>query len=88
MNIDICPQKIPEYIMQDLRCRWGLDEDEESGDKSILTMTPYSFLDDLLGWDGIIGYTSRILEFIKMAYGINLEDEPFTSKIPERTKEN
>ena len=65
---------IPDYIMEDLRERRDLEYDDATEDNDILTMSGAEFLDELLNWEGIIGYTNTIMEYIEMAFGINLND--------------
>lgn len=72
---------VPEHIMEIMRQRRGLDEDDTSEDKEILEMSGLDFLDEWLCWEGILGYTYHILEIIKMAYGISFEDWPFNETI-------
>lgn len=77
-NINAFNNPMVSYItMENLRLRRELDCDDTSEDQEILTMTPYEFFDELLAWEGISGYTDRILEMINEAFGINLEDYPF-----------
>ena len=77
---------VPNYIMRDLRQRRDLDEDDTSQDEDILKMSGFAFFDQWLKWNGFIGYTSDFLEVIRVAYGIDLTEEPFDGNI-ERTFE-
>jgi len=79
-------QEVPSYIMEDLRERMGLDCDDESADDEILSLSGADFLNEWLGWQGIMGYTDSILEVIKLAFGIDLLEAPFTETI-KRIKE-
>ena len=72
---------VPEYIMEILRQRRYLDEYDESEDEEILTMSGKEFMDELLGWEGLLGHTDYIIEIIEMAYGIDLESWPFDETI-------
>jgi hypothetical protein len=66
---------IPARIMRDLRERRGLDEDDTSQDQEILNMTKLEFLDEWLKWEGLIGYTTPIMDIIYYAFGIDLESD-------------
>lgn len=83
---EICPSEVPYNIMEDLRQRRGLDECDTSEDKEILTMSGLEFFDEWLKWNGMIGWTSEILDVIYAAYGIDLTEYPFDEPI-ERTVE-
>lgn len=72
---------VPEDIMEIMRQRKFLEEDDTSEDEDILSMSGYDFLHDWLEWEGIIGYTNEILEIIEMAYGIDLCEWPFDETI-------
>lgn len=79
-------QEIDLYTMKELRQSLGYDEDDTSADKEILEMSGWEFLNKWLTWNGIIGYTTEILEVIEMAYGVDLREYPFDETI-KRTKE-
>ena len=78
--------EVPDYIMEDLRQRRGLDEYDTSEDSEILEMSGFEFLDEWLKWNGMIGYTTDILDVIHAAYGIDLIEYPFDEPI-KRIKE-
>lgn len=71
---EIKEQVIPSYIMENLRERRNLEYDDATEDEDILTMSGSEFLDELLNWEGIMGYTNTIMEYIEMAFGIDLND--------------
>lgn len=73
--------EVPEEIMEIMRRRRYLEEDDTSEDKEILEMSGIDFLDEWLAWEGIYGYTYSILEIIEMAFGIDLESWPFDETI-------
>lgn len=66
--------RIPSYIMENLRQRINLEYDDASADDEILTMSGSEFLGELLGWEGIYGYTNTIMEYIELAFGIDLSE--------------
>lgn len=51
----------PEHIMETLRQRIGLEEDDTSRDEELQMLTPQEALNECLEWEGIDGYTSWIL---------------------------
>ena len=72
---------VSEDIMEIMRQRRFLEEDDTSEDEDILSMSGYDFLFDWLEWEGIIGYIDEILKIIEMAYGIDLCEWPFNETI-------
>lgn len=82
-QFEITKQYVPDYIMEDLRERRGLEPMDTSQDEEILAMDGWEFLNEYLGWQGIIGYTSDIIEVIGYAFGIDLTEYPF-DEVPER----
>lgn len=83
MKMEFCKHdvEVPEDIMEIMRQRRYLNEDDTSEDQEILEMDGIEFLDEWLGWEGIYGYTYKILEVIEMAFGVNLESWPFDETI-------
>jgi hypothetical protein len=82
-KFEIQKQYVSDYIMEDLRERRDLDCMDESQDEEILKMDGWEFLNEWLNWQGIIGYTSDIIEVVGLAFGIDLTEHPF-DKTPER----
>ena len=82
-KFEITKQHVPDYIMENLRERRGLDCMDISQDEEILKMDGWEFLDEWLNWQGIIGYTSDIIEVVGLAFGIDLTEYPF-DEAPER----
>ena len=82
-KFEIQKQYVPDYIMEDLRERRDLDCMDESQDEEILKMDGWEFLNEWLNWQGIVGYTSDIIEVVGLAFGIDLTEYPF-DKAPER----
>lgn len=64
----------PEYIVKRLRERLGLDEDDASRDEEISLMTPNEVFEEILEWEGIIGYAGTIKMWISDIYGVDLDD--------------
>jgi len=62
-----------ESIMMRLREMNGLEEDDMSKDEELIEENPpFYVLDSILKSEGIIGYTSKILDWIKEIYGVQL----------------
>ena len=53
------------YLMRSIRQSMGLDEDDTSRDDAIMEMDSYELLDRFLEWEGIIGYTQKIVNILK-----------------------
>lgn len=68
-------QNYPDNIMEILRQRMGLDEDDTSRDDELQTLTPLEALDECLSWEGIDGYTSWILGIIRDTFKVKLKDD-------------
>ena len=67
--------KYPEYIMKTLRQNSGLEKDDTSHDKVFESFSKRMVFDRLLIWEGIIGYSGRIIGFIEDVYGVKLEED-------------
>ena len=62
----------PEHIMETLRQRIGLEEDDTSRDEELQMLTPEEALNECLEWEGIDGYTSWILNVIRDTFKVKL----------------
>lgn len=60
-------------VMWNMRQRFGLECDDKSKDDEIMSMSKREVLTHCLEWEGIIGYTNKILKFINSIYGVELE---------------
>ena len=78
---------VPNKIMEIMRKRRYLDEDDISEDEEILEMSGIDFLDEWLAWEGIYGYTYHILQIIEQAFGIDLESWEFDETIKRKVEE-
>ena len=83
----ILDREVDIGIMEDLRQRRGLEEDDTSEDQEILEMSGYDFLDEWLQWNGIVNYTDDIINVIKVAFGIELMHYPFDKTIKRTVEE-
>ena len=66
-----------DNIMEALRQRLGLEENDTSKDDLIMEMEPEDVLDMYLCWEGIIGWTGRIIEIVEEVYRVDLEAREF-----------
>ena len=64
----------PEYIMEKIRQRRGLDLDDLSEDEDIMAMSPDDAFDACCAWEGFIGWGPSIRAWIEDIYGIDLQD--------------
>lgn len=83
----VIDQEVDYDVMEDMRQRRGLEEDDTSEDEEILAMSGSEFLNEWLAWKGIYGYTGQIIEVIRMAYGIDLTEDPFIDPINRTAEE-
>ena len=58
-------KKYSNYLMRSVRQSMGLDENDTSRDDAIMEMDSYELLDRFLEWEGIIGYTQKIVNILK-----------------------
>ena len=78
---------IPKSVLRDMRERLGYDEDDDTSDEEILSMSGKEFLSEYINWNGLIGHADTIIEAIYMAYGISLEDYPFEREMKREVEE-
>jgi hypothetical protein len=64
--------KYSESIMQRLRQRIYLEEDDTSRDDKLERYSPDKVFEECLEWEGIIGYDRLISQIIKDIYGFDL----------------
>lgn len=62
----------PKHIMETLRKRIDLEEDDTSRDEELQMLTPQEALSECLEWEGINGYTSWILNVIRDTFKVKL----------------
>jgi hypothetical protein len=65
--------KFEESIMEDLRQRRGLEEDDDSEDNEIMKMDLEEALDEVASWNGLIGYGNTIKRWVQEIYNIDLD---------------
>ena len=66
--------KYPEHIMQSLRMRYDIPKDDDCMDKVFESMPKTQVLDEVLGWEGICGYTQFFIELVNDIFGVDLEE--------------
>ena len=69
--------EMPEYLKRSIRQALGYEEDDSSVDKEIELMSPREAFSYWLQWEGILGYTDKILSAIEDIYGCNFEERIF-----------
>ncbi len=65
--------KYPNYLMEKVRQQIGLESYDASRDAEINEMPHDTVLNSCLIWEGIIGYTFTLKNWIKDIYGVTLE---------------
>jgi hypothetical protein len=65
--------RYPEYIMQCLRRRRRLAEYDVSQDDEICAMDPNEAFEDMCAWNGILGFSNSIKDWVQDIYGVGLE---------------
>ena len=63
-----------DFIMRAVRQNIGLEEDDTSRDAEIMEMSGEEIVDRYLTWNGIIGYTSDIIDVVSQAIYEAYED--------------
>lgn len=66
--------EFPEYIMAILRQRLDLEADDTSRDVEINSYSCSEAFEEVLAWQGIIGYARHIKGWIEDIYGVVLEE--------------
>lgn len=67
--------KYPEYIYKNVRQNLGFERDDNSIDSQIDNiMSPREVLDSFWEWEGVIGYTHKIINSVLDVYGIERRD--------------
>lgn len=64
----------PEYILRDLRQRWGMKPDDTSRDEMFQSMEPRAVFGEVLTWNGLLGgWDRQIVGWIKDIFCVDLE---------------
>ncbi len=75
VEIDEEINRYPEYIMKMLRQRHGYNSDFTGYDAGFNTMTPNEVFEEILNWNGIIGYAYSIKGWIDDIYRVDLNEK-------------
>lgn len=67
--------KYPEYIMKNVRQNMGVEEWDTSLDSEIDKMSPGEVLDRYWEYEGLMGYTSLIVDTVFDVFGLDREEE-------------
>lgn len=65
----------PENILMRIREHECMNYHDTSRDEEFQQMSPVDVLDIVLGWEGIINYTSTILSWIEDIFNIKLTED-------------
>jgi hypothetical protein len=68
--------RYPEYIMEKLRKRQGLEAEDTSMDDVINQMMPDKAFDEVCNWEGLLGFGDVIRGWITDVYGIDFDELP------------
>jgi len=63
----------PEWILKNIRQNLGLEPDDTSQDDEINAMSKQEVFERYLTWQGIIGYSDRIISVIETIYNVELD---------------
>ena len=63
-----------EDIMERVRMALGHDANNKDKDAEIMEMDKIDILELCLRWEGIMGYSSMIIDIINNIYGVYLDD--------------
>lgn len=66
--------KYPPYIMRQLRESLDLEPEDTSKDHTINNMSPKTVFRKWLDYEGIIGYSNRIISLVEDIFGVSLEE--------------
>lgn len=66
--------ELSNEIMQYLRQRRWLEQNDTSQDDEIKEMSKQEVFEEVLIWNGMIGYGSTITNWIEEIFGVKLED--------------
>jgi hypothetical protein len=62
----------PEYILKKLRIFNGIEEEDTSKDEEFQELPAREVFDQVMKFDGIIGYQNTMLRWIKDIFGVDL----------------
>lgn len=65
--------RYPDFVMETLRQRLDLEADDTSRDYELNMYSPSEAFEEMLNWEGILGYADTIKYWIESIYGIDLD---------------
>ena len=65
----------PNYVLKVLRQKFGKSEDDTSMDEYFQTISPDEVFNEILEWEGFLGYTHKILSWIQDIYKVRLNNQ-------------
>lgn len=65
-------KKYPESIMEAVRQRLDLEPHDDSQDDEIMAMSPNEVFDHVCNWNGLVGYSNTIKNWVERIYKIKL----------------
>ena len=63
----------PEWLLKNIRQNLGLEPDDTSQDDEINAMSKQEVFERYLTWQGIIGYSNKIILAIETIYNVDLD---------------
>lgn len=68
-------KEFPSSIQMRLRQRFGIEPTDLSKDHLISDYSPFQAFDEVLKWEGFIGYTDMIIDWMRCC-GYKITEEP------------
>lgn len=65
--------RYPDFVMETLRQRLDLEADDTSRDYELNMYSPSEAFEEMLNWEGILGYADTIKYWIESIYGVDLD---------------
>ena len=62
----------PEYILEILRQRKDLEEDDTSRDEEFQNLSANEVFDEVIKWDGLGNYADTIKQWVQDIYSVDL----------------
>jgi hypothetical protein len=72
---EILLERFPEHVIETLRQRNSLDPSDTSMDEDFLSYDKEYVFDEVLEWEGVIGYGDHIRQLVNDIYNVDLEDQ-------------
>lgn len=72
---ELVKEKYPEHIIETVRKRLGLKENDTSKDQRILEMSKSQIFSHFLERNGLMGYSNTIKFWVNDIYGVTLDED-------------